>query len=658
MFLAILENRVQYLLFLDDSGNYSYSAFIHSTMRAMPTYTAISFAPVQGFIEKSRKLRDLYGASLILSYLSQKIVEKAERTLGEGCVVSPGFIERQEGMPNRILVKGELTREIVQNTLLEEWQNILRICRTWVENNIGIPKEQYCWSQTDAQKGKEKGEWERWGAYTWEVFVGWGRYDPDDPDDDPHKNLIKAAMDDLETRKLKRDWVAVNWVGESSSLSGTDAIAWHGLGQALDPITLLTTDEKKQLSKEDRYQLTTSRKKQLIEDQELFYRRLSWVLDDPEQRKARGNSKIPASNMSLEKLQAYENTNPEGIGRYIAVNERLSIPELVKRLVTYDKIDEKEPDEKKLKIRKLKKRPEDPEFKDIHRGAGYWTGWFIGDGDQVGDKLKQLVNQNANTSTKHDQSLRRFSELVRCWGEEFEDFDNRGKVFPDGKGRVIYAGGDDFMGVLYSEETQTKGEPEKLKPIEAWNWLLKLPEQWRKLQDSLAEELDFKDENRFTYSVGFVWAGHQVPQRDVLQHCREAEKRSKSLGRDRLTIRVLFNSGQYVQWTCPWTHLKILDRYQDRVGGKNWAHLYNDWAHLKSRHAIRLREVDKKNNPIDRDLALAMLDLYFNKLGQEIQQAKEKENQWKAIAGDNSDVAIVQWVNDLVQVGWQLCSNT
>jgi len=29
-------------------------------------YTVITFAPVQGFIEKSRKLRDLYGASQIL----------------------------------------------------------------------------------------------------------------------------------------------------------------------------------------------------------------------------------------------------------------------------------------------------------------------------------------------------------------------------------------------------------------------------------------------------------------------------------------------------------------------------------------------------------------------------------------------------------------
>lgn len=614
-------------------------------------YTAISFAPVQGFIEKSRKLRDLFGASLILSYLSQKIVEKAE-ALGKDRVISPGLIDHQEGMPNRILVKGELTREIVENTLLGEWQRILRICRKWVEDNIGIPKNEYHWS----------GEWERWGKYTWEIFMGWGKPDPQEP----KKNLIliQAAMDDLETRKLKRDWTAVNWTGESSSLSGTDAIAWPRLGQDLDPNTLLNKEEKRHLSIGEQQQLTETRKKQFKDEQELFYRRLSWVLDAPEQRKPKSDDMVPARKLSLEELRAYEKDNPEGIGRYIAVNERLSIPELVKRLITYDEIDEKEPENQKLKIAKLKKRKDDPEFKDIYREAGYWTGWFMGDGDRVGDKLKQLAEANVGNLQKQEKELLQFSELMRGWGRDFED---RKDLFPGGKGRVIYAGGDDFMGVLYSEETQTKEKPEKLKAIEAWDWLLNLPKQWEKLQNDLANELSFSDENRFTYSVGFVWAGHSVPQRDVLQHCREAEKRSKSLGRDRVTIRVLFNSGQYVQWTCPWDYLDILTKYSDRNGintqreiekdspkRANWAHIYNDWATLKARHAIQLTETDKQNG--DSYLALQILNLYFDNAGEKIKK-NPPDKRWKYVAGDNSELAIVKWIDSLIQVGWHLCSN-
>lgn len=45
-----------------------------------------------------------------------------------------------------------------------------------------------------------------------------------------HGDSIESAMKNLETRKLRRDWTAINWIGDSSSLTGTDAIAWPRLG--------------------------------------------------------------------------------------------------------------------------------------------------------------------------------------------------------------------------------------------------------------------------------------------------------------------------------------------------------------------------------------------------------------------------------------------
>ena len=424
-------------------------------------------------------------------------------------------------------------------------------------------------------------------------------------------------MEDLETRKLKRDWIAINWVGESSSLTGTDAIAWHHLGKEhREPGRILTKQEQ--------------------EEQELFYRRLSWLLDKPDDR-------VRETCLLLEELRKKQ-SNPDEIGKYIAPNERLSIPELVKRLVTYDKIADD------IRIEKLKKKPTDPEFKDIRRKLGYWTGWFMGDGDQVGDKLKILANRHENDEPKQDRELQCFTELMRNWGKEFQA---KQDLFPQGKGRVIYAGGDDFLGVVYSEATKTQEKPEKVKPIEALRWLLTLEDHWKDLQNTIQQELELK----FTYSVGFVWAGHQVPQRDILQHCREAEKRAKSLGRDRLTIRVVFNSGQYVQWTCPWRYLDILTKYRDRDGktwgqDPNWNHIYSDWAQLKARHAVRLKEME--GIAIDKRIALALFNLYFNDIGTTFSQ----ESLWSDIAGDNTDKAIVNWLNDLVQVGWQLCRNS
>ena len=315
-------------------------------------YTAISFAPVQGFIERSRKLRDLYGASIILSYLSQKIVEEFHQD-SKLKVISPGRTSLQEGMPNRILIRGLIDRDLVQKALLKHWQALLLVCREWVEKNV--PAE-YHWAQKETQISYEKGEWERWGTHTWELF--WGRGD-----------APQSAMDDLETRKLKRDWIAINWMGESSSLSGTDAIAWPRLGRCYKP---------------GEYCPGQSLTRAEQEEQEFFYRRLSWLLDDPKQR-------IGKPHLSLAELRAYEKANVDGIGRYIAVNERLSIPELVKRLITYDQIDADRSQETKLGIKKLREKPDDPEFKDIYRESGYWTGWFMGDGDEVGKKLKILA---------------------------------------------------------------------------------------------------------------------------------------------------------------------------------------------------------------------------------------------------------------------------
>ena len=513
------------------------------------SYTAIAFAPVQGFIEKSRKLRDLFGASLILSYLSYKLVKQAEKS-GLN-VISPGSPNIQKGMPNRILLKGkgEFSRNDVANTLQKSWQEILNECRVWIEREVP-PKEEYFWQQ----------EWMRWGLYTWEIF--WG-----------HGDSIESAMKNLETRKLRRDWTAINWIGDSSSLTGTDAIAWPRLG-------LEHSNPGRQLSDIEKAELKD------------FYQRLSCVL---------------------------ENLPPDGKpeGKFLAPNERLSIPELVKRLVTRDEDI----------ARNIGISPLEAGFSDIIREPEHWTGWFMGDGDKVGKKLQEISQKEG------DEGLKKFSEAMRAWGENFI------KNFPKDRGRIVYAGGDDFLGVIYSSKPEKPPEP-----IEALEWLMGLSDEWKKHGQDI------------NLSVGFVWAGHSVPQRDILQHCREAEKRAKSLGRDRVTIRVVFNSGQYVQWTCPWDYLHILKQYKDRDGKTwdqkpNWSHVYKDLAHLKNRHAISFNP--KENSPDD-ELALALFQLYF-------QDNNNLEQNWKHIVGDypnpEQSKQIIYWISDLINVGWQLCSN-
>lgn len=577
-----------------------------------PIYTAISFAPVQGFIEKSRKLRDLFGASQILSYLSQQLIQdiirdSAKNPGGQSAeVISPACIDHQRGMPNRILLKGpKIKRDTVKKSLLKNWQALLKSCRCWVEQNL--PDEAYCWSQPIPGDRRGAGEWERWGLYAWEVFWGYG-------------TTPQSAMEDLENRKLKRDWIGINWVGESSSIAGTDAIAWPGLGKP-------DNNPGRSFSASER------------QDIERFYLRLAWILDDFKRR----HQSFPSDQ---ELKDHFANPDNDG-GKFVSPRERLSIPELAKRLVTF------EPLALDIGIH----HPE-TSFRDIYREPSYWTGWFMGDGDKVGDKLTDLANRHPDSPQQRDRNLQRFSTLMRNWGQEFAKAKD---LFPEGKGRVIYAGGDDFLGVLYSEESSDrKQSPPKVQPTEAWNWLKALPNQWQKIQVDTQHELGFK----LTYSVGFVWAGHQVPQRDILHHCREAEQRSKALGRDRVTIRIVFNSGRFVQWTCPWDELEILDSYCDRnqkTGSEaNWSHLYSDWAALKARHAISLES--PSNNS---DIACEIFDFYFNGKARQIFENYRQGNPggWDIFCGEiedpqELDLAIVNWMDELIQVGWQLCRNS
>lgn len=540
------------------SHNFSYQEILNlpNLVELMSTYTAITFSPVQGFIEKSRKLRDLFGASLILSHLSKKLVEAAKNC--GNTVISPGMITVEKGMPNRILIKGKFSKEQAQEALLSAWKNILETCRKWwIEDNL---REfgPYHWER----------EWKQWENHCWEIFWGEGE-------------SITAAMLDLETHKLRRNWTAINWIGESSSITGTDGIAWPGLGaETRNPKYINHKDEKAEI--------------------ERFYNQLA---------------------------KKTENCRPdeEPEGKYIAVNEKLSIPELVKRLVTLQEI------AKKIGMEYLEEGFQDIIRKPTETTPGQWTGWFMGDGDKVGKHLQELAKEG-------DQGITNFTDAMREWGEDFYD-----KFYQETKlGRVIYAGGDDFLGVIYSKN------PEKpISPLTAYEWLITLPDKWKE------HKQDIK------LSVGFVWVAGSVPQRDVLQHCRETEKLSKNLGRNRVTIRVVFNSGQYVQWTCPWEYLHILKRYRDRDGktypewecsGKdakkkpNWSHVYSDLAQLKSRHAINSSSDDDR-------LALALFDIYF-------QDAGHLQKNCEEIVGEKATYQeIIQWICDLINVGWQLCSN-
>ncbi|MEA5620466.1 type III-B CRISPR-associated protein Cas10/Cmr2 [Cronbergia sp. UHCC 0137] len=579
-------------------------------------YTAITFAPVQGFIEKSRKLRDLYGASLILSYLSQQIVIAGHKP-PETTVISPANISVQKGMPNRILIKGHFPEDTARQELLTAWEDILFVCRNWIETKL--PNYKYEW----------KREWGHWGNHTWEIFWGQG-------------NSIANAMEDLETRKLSRNWTAINWIGESSSLTGTDGIAFPGLGgENRNPKNLTYRCEQGDIT--------------------TFYQDLAYITENQDN----SQEEEPETEELEEELQGEEKNiskKSEPEGKFIALNEQLSIPELVKRLVTCEDV------RKDIGIEiggdnfSFGQLPQG--FKEIRRKPtenqpGQWTGWFMGDGDEVGKKLKKLAN-----SEKAKENLRELTIELRNWGKDFYRHLPKQKL-----GRVIYAGGDDFLGVIYSKNVR-----KPIPGLTALEWLMTLNNKWHEHKQDI------------NVSVGFVWVAGSVPQRDVLQHCRQAQDTAKSLKRDRVTIRIVFNSGQYVEWTCPWKYLHILKEYTDRKGNTypewesrgrdskhepNWTHIYSDLAQLKARHAFglaenrRRQEIDSNNTAKQSKILdyrqdfLEFFDIYFPGY-KDILKSHEKLLVGASDDANSAQTALlmINWIENLITIGWHLCSNT
>ncbi|MGB3402256.1 MAG: type III-B CRISPR-associated protein Cas10/Cmr2 [Microcoleaceae cyanobacterium] len=552
------------------------------------SYTAITFAPVQGFIEKSRKLRDLYGSSFILSYLAKTLCEAARKHFnyeegnGKDPVISPAIINVTQGTPNQIIIRGEFPEEKVKTVFNDAWKTIVHTCRKEIEQRVKVKYSEKYWEYHWDRV------WNAWVNYAWEFFYAYNEGTVTD---------VRQALNEV---KRSRNWIGINWVGESSTLSGADEIAWPGMTDKFNPKTGKISDVQAQI--------------------EIFYRQLSQVFSES----------------------------------MIAANEQLSIPELIKRLITLKDI------AKQLNLQESEyPSVEIPSsFKDISRHEdNRWTGWFQGDGDKIGDYFKSMVNQGKS----EEEILHKFSKAMMDWGKFLSI-----RLY---ESRIIYAGGDDFLGVFYSKYSDPK-----LTPKECLEWFYKFRSSAEKPhKNTTSSEVWSKHKQSITVSVGFVWAAPGVPQRDVLQHCREAEQSAKKSGRDRIALRILFNSGNHLEWTCPWWLLReILEGYCDRSNNTtepNWTHIYNDVAILENRHAFS----DQNTN-----VAKALFEVYFPDVQWHNivdQHNQFNTNQRSGILGerkqyttdrtdagelDNEAVnqAINNWVINLAKVGFHLLGNT
>ncbi|TGH26268.1 MAG: hypothetical protein ERJ68_02195 [Aphanocapsa feldmannii 277cI] len=417
-------------------------------------FTVVSFAPVQGFISASRKLRDLYGSSLLLSYLARAIVRDATSRLGkdknEDAVISPASVKASRGTPNLLVIRGDYKRGHGRQALLNAWSGVLQACRNWLEEEIRLEDFPYDWATS----------WHQESSHAWEYFHAQGP-------------SIEAARKAMAIAKGRRGWSGVNWTGESSTLSGSGAICRPSMARVIDPRHL----------------------------------------EDAKMR---------------EETKAFVDALRNRLGdAFAGEGEEMNLQELVKRLVTYNAIASDAFRGEDLAM-VLPQR-----FGDIAESRV--SCWFMADGDQVGKHLEAL---SKNGSAGESAALRRFSESMRNWaGSLYDGIPEQMQQ----KATVIYAGGDDLLGVLHS----SPGDADHLTPKDLFTWIEKVfPEIWQ--ENDQAREAA----HPLTVSMGLVWAAKTVPQREALAHAREAEARAKHLGRNRFALRLLYPGGQHLEWSC------------------------------------------------------------------------------------------------------------
>lgn len=465
---------------------------------ATALFTAITFAPVQSFIRSSRKLRDLYGGSLLLSHLARAIAADAAL---RGCrVISPAGISSSRGVPNVLVIAGDYRRGHAREALLHSWKRVLQACRGWLEHALA--------GESFAPASWEQGwgaSWKACGQHSWELFHGQG-------------STIAAARQALAVTKLQRDWAIPNWTGESSTLSSAEAVVRPGMALVRDPRDV-----------------------------------------DPAAAQQEARAFIAALRGQRELGVAFAGEN-----------EELSLTELVKRLVTYGPVarqafaGEGEPaaDPRALLPERFQKLSGSEEERPES------IVWFMADGDQIGAHLEQQASRQGEA-----EALARFSAEMRAWAAGL--YAAVPERMPD-RAMVVYAGGDDVFGALH--ESVPGGRD--LRSDHLWQWLATFPELWQPWR-----------EQGLTVSMGLVWADAAVPQREALQHARDAEASAKARGRDRFALRLLYAGGNHLEWTCPWSLLAaVRSAYRDREqrGGSSarWRHLADDLAWLRRRQAL------------------------------------------------------------------------
>jgi CRISPR-associated protein Cmr2 len=161
------------------------------------------------------------------------------------------------------------------------------------------------------------------------------------------------------------------------------------------------------------------------------------------------------------------------------------------------------------------------QFEELTKGYKFlkYYAVIVFDADDMGEKFSNCVNIEAHTDLS--KRLSKYAE----WAKKHVD---------DGRGKTIYAGGDDFLGMLN---------------------LTTLFDTMQEMRAEFGEK--FKTEG-MTFSAGIAIAHYKTPLGEVLNYARKMEKKAKDYKqgkkeKDAFGLVVMKHSGEVLETVLPWT---------------------------------------------------------------------------------------------------------
>jgi CRISPR-associated protein, Crm2 family len=501
-----------------------------------------TFSPVQGFISNSRRLSDLYNSSLLLSTLTENLMEVIEDLNTE--IIYPVVVEDGQGLanyPNRIvfLADGCMCEDVVKK-FQELWEGIYETIIGKVLDEVGISKEE-----------KEKIE-EQAKLHLENYFRAYCECTNSEELEKWKEKLKQNLGEDYDDYAVAYDWTERK-LGALKSKKPYEPLMdayTYNEGKYPDGCTLcgerahLAVDWKKlieNLQKEDRLKYI---KHYLKEGEKLCGVCLVKRFAFHYLKKQPFPSVHDVANAKFkEELKDFEHRRPDLANRlkpllqqYMGEKKpRDHLWEYNAELFDIEELERTKREEEDLSlviddlIRELRWIYNN---ELLSKPSKNYFAIMISDGDSMGDWLGLKSERRKDKLEKafHEK----FSKTISDYAKEIKNLENKEKFGL----RIVYAGGDDVLAVADLREFLDFAE--KLNPI---------------FKEKVGENA--------SVSAGIV-IGHQKDNLAyLLNEARKAEKKAKSVeGKSAFCITVIPRGGGPVSFWAKW---ELLNLFKDTV---------------------------------------------------------------------------------------------